>query len=66
MQSPQQHDILLVSANGKLVCPFCGRSTHQPVLPTTVLKDFPLYCKFCRRESIVNVNMSQSHCASAE
>lgn len=67
MQSKNAHDILLVSADGRLVCPLCGRPTQQRVRPTTTLTDFPLYCKVCRRESIVNVNMSlsQSLCASA-
>ena len=67
MQSEKRRDILLVSADGKLICPLCGRPTQQRVLPTTTLTDFPLYCKVCRRESIVNVNMSlsQSLCASA-
>jgi hypothetical protein len=67
LQSKNAHDILLVSAGGKLICPLCGRPTQQRVLPTTTLTDFPLYCKVCRRESVVNVNMSlsQSLCASA-
>ena len=67
MQSKNARDILLVSAGGKLICPLCGRPTQQRVRPTTTLTDFPLYCKLCRRESIVNVNMSlsQSLCASA-
>lgn len=67
MQSKNARDILLVSTGGKLICPLCGRPTQQRVLPTTTLTDFPLYCKVCRRESIVNVNMSlsQSLCASA-
>lgn len=34
------------------------------ILPTTVLIDFPLYCKHCRRETIVNLNKSQNQSQS--
>ncbi|MFR7742829.1 MAG: cysteine-rich KTR domain-containing protein [Acutalibacteraceae bacterium] len=44
-------DILLVSADDKLICPLCGRPTQQRVLPTSRLIDFPLYCKHCKSDS---------------
>lgn len=65
MQSKNAHDILLVSADGRLICPLCGRPTQQRVRPTTSLTDFPLYCKMCKRETLVNMSQSQSLCASA-
>ena len=65
MQSEKRRDILLVSADGKLICPLCGRPTQQRVRPTTVLTDFPLYCKLCKRESIVNMSQNQSQCRQA-
>ena len=65
LQSEKRRDILLVSADGKLICPLCGRPTQQRVRPTTVLTDFPLYCKLCKRESIVNMSQSQNHRVSA-
>jgi hypothetical protein len=66
LQSNERRGILLVSAEGKLICPLCGRPTQQRMRPSTTLTDFPLYCKLCKRESIVNVNMSQSLRASAK
>lgn len=65
MQKDNARDILSVSADGKLICPLCGRPTQQRVRPTTTLTDFPLYCKLCRRESIVNMSQSQRLRASA-
>ncbi len=65
MQNKNAHDILLVSADGRLVCPLCGRPTQQRVRPSTRLTDFPLYCKMCKRESIVNMSQSQSQSLSA-
>lgn len=35
------------------MCPICGRPTQTRVLPSTTLRDFPLYCKRCRQTSIV-------------
>nr|DAI66800.1 MAG TPA: cysteine-rich protein [Caudoviricetes sp.]DAX05891.1 MAG TPA: cysteine-rich protein [Bacteriophage sp.] len=60
MQNRIARDILLVSADDKLICPLCGRPTQQRVLPTSRLIDFPLYCKHCRKATVVNVNTSQS------
>ena len=35
-------------------CPVCGAKTRLRLLQRTVLRDFPLYCPKCRRESIIN------------
>ena len=40
--------------DGRAVCPECGRITGQRIRQDTVLVKFPLYCKHCRREIIVN------------
>lgn len=40
--------------NGRAVCPACGRKTQIRIYPSTVLRDFPLYCKRCRAVTIVN------------
>jgi hypothetical protein len=49
----------------KIVCPKCGHATQVKILPTTALVDFPLYCKHCRRETIVNMSQNQSQCRQA-
>ena len=38
-----------------LLCPCCGGKTRLQIFRETELKDFPLFCPECRRESIVSV-----------
>lgn len=38
-----------------LLCPCCGGKTRLQIFRETELKDFPLFCSKCRRESIVSV-----------
>ena len=37
-----------------VLCPVCGAKTRLRLLQSTVLKDFPLFCPKCRRESLIN------------
>lgn len=37
-----------------LRCPECGAKTRLRLLPSTVLRNFPLFCPKCRRESVIN------------
>nr|WP_325240078.1 cysteine-rich KTR domain-containing protein [uncultured Oscillibacter sp.] len=36
-------------------CPICGGRTQIRVYPDTVLINFPLYCRKCRKETRINV-----------
>ena len=38
-----------------LLCPVCGAKTRLRLLQRTVLREFPLYCPKCRKETIINV-----------
>ncbi|MBQ9264292.1 MAG: conjugal transfer protein [Clostridia bacterium] len=38
-----------------LPCPVCNRRTRIQVHEDTVLIHFPLYCHWCRKESLVNL-----------
>ncbi|MGN1382797.1 MAG: cysteine-rich KTR domain-containing protein [Eubacterium sp.] len=38
-----------------ILCPCCGAKTRLQVYRETELKEFPLFCPKCRRESIVDV-----------
>lgn len=38
-----------------VLCPKCGRTKVLQVLPTTVCRDLIVYCKSCKKESIVNI-----------
>ncbi|MEG1491645.1 MAG: cysteine-rich KTR domain-containing protein [Oscillospiraceae bacterium] len=39
---------------GRAVCPVCGRKTQTEILPDTILKNFPLFCKKCGQTTVVN------------
>ncbi len=37
-------------------CPVCGRGRVLRTLPTTEIKDLPVYCKVCKTETVVNIS----------
>ena len=37
-----------------ILCPVCGAKTRLRLLQRTVLRDFPLFCPKCKRESIIS------------
>lgn len=45
--------VRIKAKNGKAVCPICGRETQTRVRYDTSLDNFPLFCKNCRRETLV-------------
>jgi len=38
-----------------ILCPYCGAKTRLQLFRGTELKDFPLFCPKCRRETIISV-----------
>lgn len=42
-----------------VLCPACGAKTRLRLLQRTVLRDFPLSCPKCKRESIINARSFQ-------
>lgn len=36
-------------------CPFCDNKTRIKVFDDTVLINFPLFCPWCKKETIINV-----------
>lgn len=38
-----------------MICPICGRKTHNKIREDTEVKNFPLYCPKCKQETIINV-----------
>lgn len=41
--------------NGYLLCPVCGRPTKTKVVPgVTRLHRFPLFCKWCKKETNID------------
>lgn len=43
------------SEQKRFLCPVCGKHTVLWLLPTTQVKDLPIKCKRCGKESIVNI-----------
>lgn len=37
-----------------ILCPICGRKTHDKIREDTEIKNFPLYCPKCRQETLIN------------
>lgn len=38
-----------------ILCPICGNKTRDKIREDTELKNFPLYCPKCKRESLIEV-----------
>ncbi len=36
-----------------IYCPICGRKTRDKIRKDTVLKNHPLYCPKCKKETLV-------------
>ena len=43
-----------VNIKGYICCPQCGRQTKVKVLPQTVLTQFPLWCSWCHKETVID------------
>ncbi len=44
-----------------VLCPICGNKTRTKIREDTELKNFPLYCPKCKKETLISVkqlNMS--------
>ena len=37
-----------------IICPICGNKTRDRLRKDTVLKNYPLYCPKCKRETLIN------------
>lgn len=38
-----------------ILCPICGRKTHNKIREDTEMKNFPLYCPKCKQETLIDV-----------
>lgn len=54
MQSQEKHGMLIVK-NGWVLCPRCGRGKISKINPDTTVHHLPRVCKFCKEETIVNI-----------
>ena len=39
----------------RLLCPACGCKTRDRLRDDTILKNYPLYCPKCKKETLVDV-----------
>lgn len=49
----------LIVKDGYLVCPACRRRKILQIRPDTSAKNLIVYCRDCRRESVVNIEQGQ-------
>lgn len=42
-----------------ILCPVCGRKSHDKMREDTELKNFPLYCPKCKQETLIDVQHFQ-------
>ena len=48
-----------MTKNEWVLCPFCGNKTRDRIRKDTVLKNYPLYCPKCKRETLIEVQNLQ-------
>jgi len=65
LQKTKNCDTLSVK-DGWAICPVCGWDRVQRIAPDTEAKNFPLWCRKCKHETIVNIEQSQSQRARAD
>ncbi|MBQ9861139.1 MAG: hypothetical protein IJO75_02655 [Clostridia bacterium] len=53
-QKPEESDIK--TDLRRFLCPCCGKHTVLWLLPTTEIKDLPVKCKRCGKESVINIS----------
>lgn len=65
LQSQPEH-AKLVTKDGWLLCPHCGKQKVLRIYPETRARCLQVYCKRCGRESIVNIDecLCQRACAT--
>jgi len=45
----------IAAARRRFLCPLCGKHTVLWLLPDTEIKNLPIKCKRCGKETVVNV-----------
>ena len=44
-----------MSKNEFILCPICGNKTRIQIKDNTEIKNLPLYCPKCKKETLINV-----------
>jgi hypothetical protein len=45
----------------KVICPRCEHKTKVWIRPDTLMLNFPLYCSYCRTETLINIKDLHIH-----
>jgi Zn finger protein HypA/HybF involved in hydrogenase expression len=51
----RQTSPIINTAEAFILCPICTSKTRDRIRAETVLKNYPLYCPKCKRETIISV-----------
>ena len=54
MDEIEQAFVIKVGDTKWLRCPGCNKKLFK-LLPTTIVQDFPLYCRYCKEEIIISL-----------
>ena len=58
------NDGMIITEDGFVLCPQCGMVKLLRLPPDGRVKGYP-FCRRCKREQFVNIDLSQSHRARA-
>ena len=64
LQKPESH-VKIDTNQKRFLCPVCGKHTLLWLLPSTRVRDLPVKCKRCGRESVVNIEFEPEPSAPA-
>lgn len=48
-----------INDKGRVLCPLCQRQANVKAYPATILYQLPLYCPWCKQETIINLNYNK-------
>ncbi|WP_430392944.1 cysteine-rich KTR domain-containing protein [Coprobacillus cateniformis] len=54
MRNCLKRRIIEMSRQQWILCPICGNKTRTMIREDTELRNFPLYCPKCKKETIIN------------
>lgn len=59
MRNNQNNDKLITVKDGIIVCPICLRKTYQQITPRLTATALPVYCRYCKKQTIVDIANGQ-------
>ena len=49
----------MLPENRWIICPLCGSKTRDKIRADTEIKNFPVFCPKCKKETLINVQQFQ-------